>query len=84
MDKNKNCTACNIKLDKDNYKKDKTVCKDCYNIKKRKYINKTLIQNQQPKIENVNTNNNNRTLLVGSSFSGKTYHMLKLRSRIPN
>ena len=67
MDKNKNCSACNMHLDINNYKKDKTVCKDCYNKKKRK---NNLIQ--QPKIEN---NNNNRKLLVGPSFSGKTYLM---------
>ena len=33
-------------------------------------------------IDNVNTNNNNRTLLVGPSFSGKTYLMLQILSRI--
>ena len=77
MDKIKNCSACNIKLDINNYKKDRTVCKDCYNKKKRK---NHLIQ--QPKIEN--DFNNDRTLLVGPSFSGKTYLMLKILSRIPN
>ena len=84
MEKNKNCSVCNIKLDKNNYKKDRTVCRDCYNKKKRK---NNLIQNKitishQPKIENYNNNNNNRTLLVGPSFSGKTYLMLKILSRI--
>ena len=80
MDKNKNCSVCNIKLDIINYKKDRSVCKDCYNKKKRK---NNLVQNeittshQQPKIEN-----NNRTLLVGPSFSGKTYLMLKTLPRI--
>ena len=77
MDKNKNCSACNIKLDINNYKRDRTVCKDCYNKKKRK--NNVI---QQPKIEN--DNNNNRTLVVGASFSGKTYLMIKILSRIPN
>ena len=77
MDKNKNCSACNIKLDINNYKKDRTVCKDCYNKKKRK--NNVI---QQPK--NENDNNNNRSLMVGPSFSGKTYLMLKILSRIPN
>ena len=77
MDKNKNCSACNIKLDINNYKKNRTVCKDCYNKKKRK---NNLIQ--QPK--NENDNNNNRKLLVGPSFSGKTYLMLKILSRIPD
>ena len=82
MDKNKNCSGCNIKLDRTNYKKDRTVCKDCYNKKKRKSETKT--SHQQPKIENGNNINNNRTLLVGSSFSGKTYLMLKFFSRIPD
>ena len=76
MDKNKKCSACNIKLDINNYKKDRTVCKDCFNKKKK---NETTISYKQPKIEN---NNNNRTLLVGPSFSGKTYLMLKILSRM--
>ena len=76
MDKNKNCSVCNIKLDINNYKKDRTVCRDCYKEKKRK--NKLI---QQPIIENGD-NNNNRTLLVGPSFSGKTYFMLKTLSRM--
>ena len=79
MDRNKNCSVCNIKLDINNYKKDRTVCKDCYNKKKRK---NNLIQ--QPKIESRNDINNNRTLLVGPSFPGKTYLMLKILSQIPN
>ena len=73
MEKNKNCSVCNIKLDINNYKKDRTVCRDCYNKKKRKnnlIQNEITISQQQPKIEN---NNNNRTLLVGPSFSGKTF-----------
>ena len=86
MEKNKNCSACNIKLDINNYKKDRTVCRDCYNKKKRKNNINTL----RPKkiIENVNTpqqskfEKNNRTLLVGPYFSGKTYLMLKILSRI--
>ena len=76
MDENKNCSVCNIKLDINNYKKDRTVCKDCYNKKKRK---NNLIQ--QPKIENEIDINNNRTLLVGPSLSGKIYLMLKILSR---
>ena len=86
MDKNKNCSACNIKLNKSNYSKDRTVSRDCYNKKKRKIIINTLPPNKI--IENVNTpqqskfENNNRTLLVGPSSSGKTYLMLKILSRI--
>ena len=82
MEKNKNCSVCNIKLDINIYKNDRTVCSDCYNKKKRK---NNLVQNEitishQPKIEN--DNNNNRTILVGPSFSGKTYLMLQILSRI--
>ena len=84
MDKNKNCSACNIKLDINNYKKDRTICRDCYNKKKRKLNINTLPPNKI--IENINkqskSENNNRTLLVGPSFSGKTYLMLKILSRI--
>ena len=82
MERNKNCSVCNIKLDINNYKKDRTVCRDCYNKKKRKnnlIQNEITISHQQPKIEN---NNNNRTLLVVPSFSSKTYLMLKILSRI--
>ena len=86
MDKDKNCSVCNMKLDINNYKKDRTVCKDCCNKKKRKnnlVQNELFISHQQPKIDNGN-NNNNRTLLVGPSFSGKTYLMLKILSRMIN
>ena len=85
MDKHKNCSVCNIKLDITNYKKDRIVCRDCYNKKKRKnnlVRNQITISHQQPIIENGNNNNNNRTLLVGPSFSRKTYLMLKILSRM--
>ena len=88
MDKNKNCSACNIKLDIYNYKKKRTVRKDCLNKKKRKNnSNNTLIHSQQSKSEtnhdNVknkrkvvySVNNNNRTLIIGFSNCGKTYLM---------
>ena len=78
---------CNIKLDINKYKKDRTVCKDCYNKKKRKnnlVQNEITISHQQPKIEKGNNNNNNRTFLVGPSFLGTTYLMLKTLSRIPD
>ena len=84
MENNKNCSACNIKLDINNYKKDRTVCRDCYNKKKRKnnlVPNEITTSYQQPKIEN---NNNNPTLIVGPSFLGKTYLMLKILSRMPD
>ena len=36
------------------------------------------------KIDNNNTENNNRTLVVGPSFSGKIYLILKILSRTPD
>ena len=35
MDKNKNCSVYNIKLDINNYKKNRTVFKDCYKKKEK-------------------------------------------------
>ena len=77
MDRKKNCSVCNIKLDINIYKKGRTVCKECFEKKKRKtnlVRNEITNSHQQPKIEN-GSNNNNRTLLVGPCFSGKTYLM---------
>ena len=57
---NRNCGSCDIMIDKNNYKKDRTVCKTCYNKNKRKNNINTLPPNkintshQQPNIENVN------------------------------
>ena len=69
---NRNCSSCNIKIDQYNYKYQRTVCKDCYKIKKQKYNKKHVTQN----------NINNRTLIVGPSFSGKSYLMLKILSQM--
>ena len=77
MNKNENCSIQNVKLNKDNYKRDMTICRDCYNKQKK---NNTLLPNtittsyQQPKMEKV-TNNKNRTVIVGFSNCGKTYLM---------
>ena len=80
----KKCSAYNIKIDEDNYREERTVCKGCYTLKERKNNNNTRIQNQQPKIGIVNNNkdNKNRTLLVGPSFSDEIHLMLKIFSRI--
>ena len=50
--------------------------------RKKNNIKNTLIQNEQPRNDNVNTNNSNQTLLNGPGFSSKTYLMLKILSRI--
>ena len=56
-------------------------------MNRKKYNNKTFSRNDNNKKERKDVdsvNNNNRTLLVGPSFSGKTYLMLKIFSRIPD
>ena len=90
---NRNCSACNIKIDANNYKKDRTVCKSCYNRNKRKNNdNDTLIQ--PSKINNVNKNNaknnivskfeNHAYVVIGPRNVGKTYYMLKVLEKMGN
>ena len=89
---NRNCSACNIMIDINKYKKDRTVCKTCYNKNKRKNNNNTLPPNkintsyQQPNIENVNNKvskfENHRYVIIGPSNIGKTYYMLKKLEKI--
>ena len=77
-----------------NYKKDRTVCKSCYNISRRKNNINTLPPNknntsyQQLNIENVNndasTYENHRHVVIGPSNVGKTYYMLKVLEKIGN
>ena len=81
-------------IDINNYKKDRTVCRTCYNINKRKNNintlppNKNITSYQQPNIENVNnivsTYENHRQLNIGPSNVGKTYYMLKVLEKIGN
>ena len=83
---NRNCTACNIMIDINNYKKDRTVCKSCYNISKRKNNINTSPQNKN--IENVNNNvstyENRANVIIGPRNVGETYYMLKVLEKIGN
>ena len=69
-------------MDMNKYKKDRTVCKTCYNKNKRKNNNNTL----PPNFENVNNNKVNKKINVskfgnrvnvniGPRNVGKTYYM---------
>ena len=93
----KQCTVCNIKIDEDNFKKDRNICKICYNINRKKYnINekKRKFDNSENKIkiDNVNNTNNDvvstyenhRHVVIGPSNVGKTYYMLKILEGIGN
>ena len=83
----RNCSICNIIIDINNYKKDRTVCKTCYNKNKRKNtLPPNIVSDQQPKIEKVNnkdnntiipTNENHAYVVIGPRNVGKIYYMLK-------
>ena len=91
---NRHCSACNIIIDKNNYKKDRTVCKFCYNKNKRKNSNDSLrtkkinTSYQQPNVENVNnkvsTYENHRHVIIGPSNVGKTFYMLEILEKMDN
>ena len=91
---NRKCTACDIMIDINNYKKDRTVCKTCYNESKRKNNIDTLptkkinTSYQQPNVENVNnkvSNYENRAkVVIGPRNVGKNYYMLKVLEKIDN
>ena len=72
---NRICRACNTKTDENIYLKGGTVRKNCCNNNRSKNNKNIAIQNQQPKMENVNDNINNRTLILGFSICGETYLM---------
>ena len=94
----KKCTVCNIEIDEYNCKKDRNICKICYNINRKKYYNKEKKRKyddsknniEKPKIGNVNnkindlTNENHRHVIIGPSNVGKTYYMLKILEKIGN
>ena len=91
---NRNCSACDIIIDLNNYKKDRTVCKTCYNKNKRRNnidklpTKKINTSYQQPDIENVNNKvsefENHRHVVIGPSNVGKTYYMLKVLEKMDN
>ena len=79
----KKCTVCSIKIDGDNYKKDRNICKNCYNTNRKKYNKekKRKVDDSVNKIDNVNNTNNDivsiyensRHVVVGPSNVGKNY-----------
>ena len=92
---NQYCSAFNISIDENNYLKDRTVCKSCYNKNRRKNNNNTIIENeivslpQQPKIDkNTNTivlaHENHAYILIGPRNVGNTYYMVKKLEKIGN
>ena len=54
----KKSVVCNIKIDEDNFRKDRNICKNCYNINRKKYNsnNKEKVQD----FNSVNKTNDNK------------------------
>ena len=73
---NRICKTCNIEIDENDYLKDRTVCKSCYNKKRRKSDNNEIKPNL-PKDEN-------HAYVIGPRNVGKTYYMLKILAKIGN
>ena len=81
----KKCTVCNIKIDEDNYKKDRNIFKNCYNINRKKCKSNNKEKKQDFNTVDKTDNNkkkrklveslNNRTLIIGFSNCGKTHLM---------
>ena len=82
----RSCSICKIIIDENNYLKDRTICKKCHNVNRRKNNNTT------PNVENVNNKNNDivskfenhRHVIIGPSNVGKTYYMLKILEKMDN
>ena len=92
----KKCFDCIIRIDEAKYKKDRIICKNCYNIKTKKYNKNTFSRYDNKKIKVVNSVNNtiknkkktkvvnsmnNRTLIIGFSNCRKTYLMNQILHR---
>ena len=94
----KKCTVCDIEIDEFNCKKDRNICKICYNINRKKYNNKekkrknddSVNNLEKPKIGNGNnkindlTNENHACVIIGPRNVGKTYYVLKVLEKIGN
>ena len=79
IDINKICTTCYVKIDEDKYKNWRTVCKDCFNKKKRNFNIGKPSPNNNEKV--IYESNNNRTLIIGFSKCGKIILMKNILSR---
>ena len=72
----KKVTVCIIKLDKDNYKKERIICENYYNINRIKYKDNTFSRNDNFfKKRKVVGSVKNRYLIIGFSNCGKAYLM---------
>ena len=91
MGNNKNCTSCNVKLDINNYKKDRTICKECYNKNRRKKFNEQKFHTDVKKlfepITYHTTDSSKENIFTLESLNNKINNVLELleviKSRLP-
>ena len=76
------CNTCNIEIGVNNYLKDRTVCKNCYNKNGRK--NKNKVNKNKDNNNSVSTYENHTFVVIGPRNVGKTYYMLKIPEKIGN
>ena len=76
----KKCTAYDIKTNEGKNKIHRTVCKRCYNKRKRKNnINSVPEEQNNDNSASFSANENHRNVMNGPSNSDKSYYMLKKR-----
>ena len=85
------CTVCDIKLNIINYKRDRTVCNDCYNKNRRKKYNKQKSRaDLEKRFESITgdiTHSSSENNITLESLNNKINDVLKLleviKSRLP-
>ena len=91
MGNNKNCTLCNMKLDINNYEKDRTICKECYNKNRRKKFNEQKFHTDVKKlfepVTNHITDSSKENIFTLEILNNKINNVLELleviKSRLP-
>ena len=85
----KKCTVCNIEIDEDKCKKDRNICKNCYNINRKIYGNSQKKRKFDDSVNKIDNDNNivskfeNRAnVIIGPRNVGKTFYMLKVHEKI--
>ena len=93
----KTYTDCNIRIEKDKYKKDRNFFKNYYNMNRKKYnkkkkskvvdcvnINNNVLSEKRNDENNTNVSayENHPYVVIGPSKVGKTYYMVKIFEKI--
>ena len=74
---NRNCSVCNIKIDENNYLKDRTVCKSGYNKNRRKN-NKNYFDPNSTSKSNYNLDNDKKKRKVLRKITKRKEKLLTL------